>query len=115
MECHDRYSGTGVDAERRHAGVREVHARLQEWRLQRRHFAGADGYTEPEFINAYELGLKQTLSERLTANVSLFYYDYQDASIRSTVRDPVRTSTRRASSIWRKRPPWASSSKLSGP
>lgn len=47
------------------------------------------GYTQPEFINAYELGLKQTLSKRLTANLSLFFYDYSDAQYPSTVRDPV--------------------------
>ena len=46
-------------------------------------------YTDPEFINAYELGLKQTFMERLTANLSLFYYDYEDPQLPSTVRDPV--------------------------
>jgi iron complex outermembrane receptor protein len=50
---------------------------------------GLTGYTDPEFINSYELGLKQTLMERLTANVSVFYYDYKDAQYPSTVRDPV--------------------------
>jgi iron complex outermembrane recepter protein len=50
---------------------------------------GRTGYTDPEFIDAYELGLKQTLFNRLTANVALFYYDYQDAQIPLTVRDPV--------------------------
>jgi iron complex outermembrane receptor protein len=50
---------------------------------------GRTGYTEPEFINSYELGLKQTFAERLTANLSIFYYDYKDAQYPSTVRDPV--------------------------
>jgi len=50
---------------------------------------GREGYTEPEFINSYEFGVKQTLAERLTANLSLFYYDYEDAQYPSTVRDPV--------------------------
>jgi len=50
--------------------------------------AGDDGYTDPEFINAYELGLKQTFAQRLTANFSLFFYDYRDAQYPSTVRDP---------------------------
>jgi iron complex outermembrane receptor protein len=50
---------------------------------------GRTGYTEPEYINAYELGLKQTLFGRLTANLSIFHYDYQDAQYPSTVRDPV--------------------------
>jgi iron complex outermembrane receptor protein len=48
---------------------------------------GRTGYTEPEFINAYELGLKQTFAQRLTANFSVFFYDYQDAQYPSTVRD----------------------------
>ncbi|HEY0681806.1 MAG TPA: TonB-dependent receptor [Steroidobacter sp.] len=47
------------------------------------------GYTEPEFINAYELGVKQTFLRRLTANLSVFHYDYKDAQYPSTVRDPV--------------------------
>ncbi len=47
------------------------------------------GYTEPEYINSYELGLKQTLFGRLTANLSIFHYDYKDAQCPSTVRDPV--------------------------
>lgn len=46
-------------------------------------------YTEPEFINAYELGVKQTFADRLTTNLSLFYYDYKDPQFPSTVRDPV--------------------------
>jgi iron complex outermembrane receptor protein len=50
---------------------------------------GREGYTEPEFMNAYELGLKQTFAQRLTTNVSIFMYDYQDAQYPSTVRDPV--------------------------
>jgi iron complex outermembrane recepter protein len=50
---------------------------------------GRTGYTEPEFINAYELGLKQTFMNRLTANLSVFYYDYTEAQYPSTVRDPL--------------------------
>ena len=50
---------------------------------------GDTGYTDPEFINSYEFGIKQTFAERLTANLSLFYYDYTDAQYPSTVRDPV--------------------------
>ncbi len=50
---------------------------------------GREGYTDPEFINSYEFGVKQTFAERLTANLSLFYYDYEDAQYPSTVRDPV--------------------------
>ena len=50
---------------------------------------GRTGYTDPEFIDSYEFGVKQTIAQRLTANLSLFYYDYQDAQYPSTVRDPV--------------------------
>src|SRR4030095_8130408 len=50
---------------------------------------GKTGYTEPEFINAYEVGLKETFAQRLTANISVFMYDYKDAQYPSTVRDPV--------------------------
>ena len=47
------------------------------------------GYTDPEFINAYEIGLKETFAQRLTANISVFMYDYNDAQYPSTVRDPI--------------------------
>ena len=50
--------------------------------------AGANSYTKPEFINAYEVGLKETFAQRLTTNISVFMYDYQDAQYPSTVRDP---------------------------
>ena len=50
---------------------------------------GRTGYTDPEFINAYEIGLKETFAQRLTANVSVFMYDYKDAQYPSTVRDPA--------------------------
>jgi iron complex outermembrane recepter protein len=48
---------------------------------------GRTGYTEPEFINAYEIGLKETFAQRLTANASVFMYDYKNAQYPSTVRD----------------------------
>src|SRR4030095_14902795 len=41
------------------------------------------------FINAYEVGLKETFAQRLTTNLSVFMYDYKDAQYPSTVRDPV--------------------------
>jgi iron complex outermembrane recepter protein len=50
---------------------------------------GRTGYTEPEFINAYEVGLKETFAQRLTTNLAVFMYDYKDAQYPSTVRDPV--------------------------
>jgi iron complex outermembrane receptor protein len=37
--------------------------------------------TEPEFVNAYEVGWKQQLAGRLQANASVFFYDYQDMQI----------------------------------
>jgi iron complex outermembrane receptor protein len=49
---------------------------------------GNTGYTEPEFINAYELGLKETFAQRLTTNLSVFFYDYKDPQYPSTVRNP---------------------------
>jgi iron complex outermembrane receptor protein len=48
-----------------------------------------NAYTDPEFIDAYELGLKQTLFERVVANLSVFYYDYQDLQVPLSVFDPV--------------------------
>lgn len=44
-------------------------------------------YTEPEYINAFELGLKVTSFDRLTNNLSLFYYDYENLQAPLTVRD----------------------------
>ena len=37
--------------------------------------------TEKETINAYEVGLKKTFGGRLQANVSAFFYDYQDIQV----------------------------------
>jgi iron complex outermembrane receptor protein len=37
--------------------------------------------TDKEIIDAYEVGLKKTFGGRLQANVSAFYYDYQDIQI----------------------------------
>jgi len=49
---------------------------------------GKTGYTEPEFINAFEVGVKETFAQRLTANLALFMYDYKDPQYPSTVRNP---------------------------
>jgi iron complex outermembrane receptor protein len=38
-------------------------------------------YTDPEYVNAYELGWKQNIGDRLQANVSTFYYDYIGAQV----------------------------------
>lgn len=45
--------------------------------------------TEEETINAYEVGLKKTFGGQFQANVSAFYYDYQDIQIPITGQDPV--------------------------
>lgn len=44
-------------------------------------------YTEPEYINAFELGMKLTSFDRLVNNVSLFYYDYKNLQAPLTLRD----------------------------
>jgi iron complex outermembrane recepter protein len=46
--------------------------------------------TKPEVVNSYEVGWKQTLdSFNLTANSSLFFYDYQDVQVPVTVVPPT--------------------------
>ncbi|MDZ4370622.1 MAG: TonB-dependent receptor [Phenylobacterium sp.] len=45
--------------------------------------------TDEETINAYEVGLKKTFGGRFQANVSAFYYDYQDIQIPISGLDPV--------------------------
>jgi len=41
--------------------------------------AGDDTYADPEFIDAYEIGVKSELFDRrLRLNAALFYYDYSD-------------------------------------
>jgi len=47
----------------------------------------ATAYTDPEYIYAFELGLKVTSWDRLTNNLSLFYYDYKNLQAPLTVRD----------------------------
>jgi iron complex outermembrane receptor protein len=53
----------------------------------------ANPYTNPEYVNAYELGWKQNIGTRLQANVSTFYYDYIGAQIPLTVPDIGTTRT----------------------
>jgi iron complex outermembrane recepter protein len=38
-------------------------------------------FSEPEFVNAYEFGLKQQIGGRFQMNTSLFFYDYDGAQI----------------------------------
>ena len=47
---------------------------------------GDDLYADPEFINAYELGMKsEFLDSRLRLNAALFYYDYTDQQFTNNV------------------------------
>jgi iron complex outermembrane receptor protein len=46
--------------------------------------------TKPETVNSYELGWKQEVPEwDLTANMALFFYDYQDVQIPITIQPDV--------------------------
>jgi iron complex outermembrane receptor protein len=45
--------------------------------------------TDPEFVNAYELGWKQQLGGRLQLNASVFFYDYKDMQIPLTYIPPA--------------------------
>jgi iron complex outermembrane receptor protein len=48
--------------------------------------AGDDLYADPEFIDAYELGVKSELFDsRLRLNAALFYYDYTDQQFTNNV------------------------------
>ena len=48
--------------------------------------AGDDLYADPEFIDAYELGMKsEYLDSRLRLNAALFYYDYTDQQFTNNV------------------------------
>jgi iron complex outermembrane receptor protein len=37
-----------------------------------------DAVTDPEHLNAFEVGVKSTIASRLQINTSVFYYDYRD-------------------------------------
>lgn len=45
----------------------------------------ANPYTDPEYVNAYELGWKQSLGGRFIANASVFFYDVKDSQIPLTI------------------------------
>jgi iron complex outermembrane receptor protein len=44
--------------------------------------------TNSEYINAYEAGYKHKISNRVRANLALFYYDYKDLQVPLTVNTP---------------------------
>jgi iron complex outermembrane recepter protein len=46
-------------------------------------------YTDPEYVNAYELGIKQEIGRALVLNTSLFFYDYRGAQIPLAVPRPT--------------------------
>jgi len=50
-------------------------------------------YTAPEFVDAYEFGWKQEVGGKLTANLSVFYYDYEGAQFPLTLVSDVGTSS----------------------
>ena len=53
-------------------------------------FAGVAQTTDPEFIDAFELGMKNVLLDNtLIANLTAFYYDYQDLQVSKII---ARTS-----------------------
>lgn len=49
----------------------------------------ANPSTDPEFMNAYEVGIKKTLGARLQANASAFWYDYRDVQAPLSERNPI--------------------------
>ena len=53
-------------------------------------FAGVDPQADPEFIDAFEIGMKNVLNDNtLIANFSAFYYDYQGLQVSKII---ARTS-----------------------
>ncbi|WP_199556107.1 TonB-dependent receptor [Sandaracinobacteroides hominis] len=50
--------------------------------------AGID-YVKPEFVNAYEVGVKGRFADMLTLSASAFYYDYRNQQLQDTRPGPV--------------------------
>jgi iron complex outermembrane recepter protein len=48
-------------------------------------------YADPEYLNSYELGWKQTVGGRLQLNTALFFYDYKDFQAPLSVQLPGGT------------------------
>ena len=44
-------------------------------------FISANPETQPEFLNSYEVGYKQTFGRRLTIDLAAFYYDYDQFQV----------------------------------
>jgi iron complex outermembrane receptor protein len=54
----------------------------------------ANPYADAEYVNAYELGLKQSLSGRLQMNTALYFNDYQGFQAPLTVQREASTESR---------------------
>jgi iron complex outermembrane receptor protein len=48
---------------------------------------------DDEVVNAYEVGAKSRFGQLLTANLSVFYYDYQNLQVYTLVVDPLTSLT----------------------
>ncbi len=86
MEGIYRAHRAGLGGHRRLAAVRIDIPRLQgRWlqpTLRSIDFPNTATEFEPEFVDAYEIGIKNTfLDGTLQANLSAFFYDYQDMQI----------------------------------
>ncbi len=59
---------------------------VEDINLLREETASHPKLFDPEFVNAYEVGMKNTLlGGRMTANLAAFYYDYKDYQISEIV------------------------------
>ena len=52
-------------------------------------FIVANPNTDPEYVNAYELGVKQQIGRAVVLNTSVFFYDYRGAQIPLSVPQPT--------------------------
>ena len=50
-------------------------------------------YADPEYLNSYELGWKQTVGGRFQLNTAVFFYDYKDFQAPLTVQLPSAPGT----------------------
>jgi iron complex outermembrane receptor protein len=50
-------------------------------------------YADPEYLNSYELGWKQSVGGRFQLNAALFYYDYEDFQAPLSVQLPSAPGT----------------------
>ena len=50
-------------------------------------------YADPEYLNSYELGWKQTFGGRFQLNTAVFFYDYKDFQAPLSVQLPSAPGT----------------------